>query len=82
MLNLKSLPASDRVYVETHVVREFLSRAWIYLLRSPRPEVSRPRPMAPELELYAEASAPEGAYYGADRRDSYLPGSTGLYIGR
>ena len=77
---MKSLAARDRGYVESHVVREFLARAWVYLLRSP--DVSRPRAMAPELDLYAEASAPEGAYGAADRRDGYLPGSTGLYIGR
>ena len=82
MLNLKSLPASDRGYVESPTVREILARTWIYLMRSPLPEQSRPRSRAPELELYAEASAPEGAFYAIDKRDGYMPGSTGLYIGR
>ena len=54
-----------------------LYRVWSYLL--PSPEISRARAMAPELELYAEAGAPEGAQA---RAADYLPGSTGLYIGR
>lgn len=82
MLKLKSLPVMADDLSHSSPVLDFLSRAWMYLLRSPTPGVSRPRAVAPELELYAEASAPEGAHYVPGRPVDYLPGSSSLYIGR
>lgn len=82
MLKLKSLPVTTHDTSPTSPVVDFLSRAWMYLLRSPTPGISRPRSVAPELELYAEASAPEGALYVPGRPSDYLPGTSSLYIGR
>ena len=82
MLKLKSLPVMTDDAPAASPVLDFLSRAWMYLLRSPTPSISRPRSVAPELELYAEASAPEGALYVPGRPTDYLPGSSSLYIGR
>ena len=82
MLKLKSLPVMDRDEIHTSPVMDFLSRVWTYLMRSPTPGISRPRSVAPELELYAEASAPEGALYVPGRPSDYLQGTSSLYIGR
>ena len=82
MLKLKSLPVMTEDTHPSSPVLDFLSRAWMYLLRSPTPGISRPRSVAPELELYAEASAPEGALYVPGRPADYLSGSSSLYIGR
>ena len=82
MLKLKSLPVEVRDTATPLPVLDFLSRVWTYLLRSPTPGISRPRSVAPELELYAEASAPEGALYVPGRPSDYLQGTSSLYIGR
>ncbi len=81
MLKLKSLPALTDDTTPSSPALDFLNRVWTYLMRSPG-AITRPRPVAPELELYAEASAPEGALYVPGRGMDYLPGSSGLYIGR
>jgi hypothetical protein len=82
MLKLKSLPVIADDTTPSSPVLDFLSRIWTSLLRSPTPGISRPRSVAPELELYAEASAPEGALYVPGRPSDYLSGTSGLYIGR
>lgn len=82
MLKLKSLPVIADDFHPSSPVLDFLSRIWMYLLRNPDQVISRPRSVAPELELYAEASAPEGAHYVPGRAADFLTGTSGLYIGR
>jgi hypothetical protein len=82
MLKLKSLPVLADITTPSSSVLEFLGNVWIYFMRSPTPGISRPRAIVPELDLYAEASAPEGALYVPGRPADYLQGSSGLYIGR